>query len=194
MREDPHLRAAWQALEPRRRLVAALLAMRARANLTQKELAERVGWRTAFVRRMESFPRDGETLSMPALSTLAAYAAACGCESGVVFGRASGRATLEIAAVMGLGDDRRFLRGLCELERTEIRFKAGAVESIRPLGRRGWAPAIAAHFWESQTTGSKGAKREKRSRTSPALWPPCAAHRSKSKRAACNRRRSPAAN
>ena len=46
---DPVFRQAWQALEPKRRIVAALLRLRSEANLTQKELAARAGWSPAPV-------------------------------------------------------------------------------------------------------------------------------------------------
>ena len=113
---DPAFRAAWAALEAKRRIVTALLRMRALANLSQKELAERAGWNPAFVSRLESFPRAGERLYMPDLATLESYASACGCQIGLVFGQPRGRgARMAVAATAAFGDDRRFRRALAAL-------------------------------------------------------------------------------
>ena len=61
---DPAFKKAWEALEAKRRIVSVLLRLRSRANLTQKELAEKAGWKPSFVSRLESFPREGEKLYM----------------------------------------------------------------------------------------------------------------------------------
>src|SRR3546814_21105275 len=57
---DAGFKQAWDALEAKRKIVASLLRLRAKADFTQKELAERAGWQQSFVCRRESFPREGE--------------------------------------------------------------------------------------------------------------------------------------
>jgi|GEM_PF-6300841 len=123
---DPEFRAAWAALEPKRRVVTALLQLRAAANLSQKELAERAGWHAAFVSRLESFPSEGEKLYMPDLSTLESYARACGCELGLVFARPKGRgARFELAAATAFGEHKGFRRALAALTGTVVKLTRG---------------------------------------------------------------------
>jgi transcriptional regulator with XRE-family HTH domain len=125
-RIDPAFRSAWKALEPKRRVVAALLRLRSQANLSQKEVAERAGWHPAFVSRLESFPREGEKLYMPDLATLVIYAAACGCDLGLVFGRATAPgARIDIAATASFGDKKGFRRAMARLTGTQITVPPG---------------------------------------------------------------------
>ena len=134
---DHAFRAAWEALEPKRRVVAALLGLRAKANLTQKDLAQKAGWHPAFVSRLESFPREGEKLYMPDLATLETYAAACGCEVGLVFARPKGRgANMEIAATAAFGDHKGFRRALAALTRARLWLTRGGRPALeRPAAR-----------------------------------------------------------
>jgi transcriptional regulator with XRE-family HTH domain len=128
---DPAFRQAWETLEPKRRVVAALLRLRAEANLSQKELAERADWSPAFVSRLESFPREGERLYMPDLTTLQTYARACGCELGLVFGRPKGRGTrMTVAATAAFGDDKRVRRVLAALAGCAIAAPHGGALQI----------------------------------------------------------------
>src|SRR5512138_2254366 len=123
---NPAFRAAWDALEPKRRLVPALLRLRAQANLTQKELAAKAGWHPAFVSRLESFPGAGEKVAMPDLATLETYARACGCELGLVFARPKRRgAGFAIAATAAFGDHPGFRRALGALTRTVVKLARG---------------------------------------------------------------------
>ncbi|WP_193370369.1 helix-turn-helix domain-containing protein [Pelagibius marinus] len=123
---DPEFRKAWSTLEPKRCIVTALLRLRAQANLSQKELAERAGWHPAFVSRLESFPREGERLYMPDLATLETYARACGCELGLVFARPKGRGTrVEISATAVFGTHRGFRRALAGLTRAVVKIARG---------------------------------------------------------------------
>ena len=80
MRDDPALAEAWEAGEPRRRLSAALVAMRKSAGLTQRALAAITGWKQPQVARMES-----ATGPWPSRDALHDYASACGRTVGLVF-------------------------------------------------------------------------------------------------------------
>ena len=108
--KDPELKKAWDALETKRRLVTSLLRLRRKANLTQRELAERAGWQPPFVSRLESFPRAGEQLFMPDMETLNRYAEACGSHLGLVFAEPKSRGnSLHVSASLGLGVSARFM-------------------------------------------------------------------------------------
>jgi transcriptional regulator with XRE-family HTH domain len=132
---DPAFRVAWETLEPKRRVVAALLRLRAEANLSQKALAEKAGWHPAFVSRLEAFPIEGEKLYMPDLATLETYAAACGYQLGLVFARPSGRgARIEVAATAAFGDHRGFRRTLAALTRAVVKVTRGGRPALE--GRR----------------------------------------------------------
>src|SRR3546814_13397960 len=48
--EDAGFKQAWDALEAKRKIVASLLRLRAKADFTPKELAERAGGHPSFVR------------------------------------------------------------------------------------------------------------------------------------------------
>ena len=58
--------------------------MRKEANLTQAELAERAGWDTGYISRLES-----ATGGIPQLGTIARYTQACGQVVGLTFGSTS---------------------------------------------------------------------------------------------------------
>jgi transcriptional regulator with XRE-family HTH domain len=108
--KDPKLKEAWDALETKRRLVTSLLRLRRKANLTQRELAERAGWQPSFVSRLESFPRTGEQLFMPDVETLNRYAEACGSHLGLVFAEPKSRGNnLHVSASLGFGVSARFM-------------------------------------------------------------------------------------
>jgi DNA-binding XRE family transcriptional regulator len=70
--EDPEARAEYEALEPEFALARELIAARARAGLSQAQVAERMGTSQSTVARLES----GRTL--PSMRTLARYASATG--------------------------------------------------------------------------------------------------------------------
>jgi ribosome-binding protein aMBF1 (putative translation factor) len=53
-RKDPDYRAAYDSLEDEFRLASALIEARARAGLTQDELARRMGTTQAVIARLES--------------------------------------------------------------------------------------------------------------------------------------------
>lgn len=72
MANDPAYRAAYEALEPEFALVTALIAARAHAQLTQAELAQRMGTTESAISRLES------GRSKPSTRTLERYAAATG--------------------------------------------------------------------------------------------------------------------
>lgn len=70
--KDPEFVAAYDALEEEFALASALIGARARADLTQEELAERMGTTQAAIARLES----GRI--MPTTRTLERYAKATG--------------------------------------------------------------------------------------------------------------------
>lgn len=70
--ENPEVKAAYDALEPEYAIARELIAARARAGLTQAQLAERMHTTQSTIARLES----GK--SMPSLRTLARYAEATG--------------------------------------------------------------------------------------------------------------------
>jgi DNA-binding XRE family transcriptional regulator len=70
--EDPETRAQYEALEPEFAIAHELIAARARAGLSQAEVAERMGTSQSTVARLES----GRTL--PSIRTLNRYARATG--------------------------------------------------------------------------------------------------------------------
>jgi transcriptional regulator with XRE-family HTH domain len=75
---NPEARHRWQRNEPRRRLALALLDLRKRANLTQKQVAEAAGWNPRHVARMES-----ATGPWPNRESLNAYIHACDPEAAI---------------------------------------------------------------------------------------------------------------
>lgn len=72
--KDPAFRAAYDAMEEEFTLVTALIAARAKAGLTQAELARRMGTTQAVVARLEG----GK--AQPSTRTLERFAAATGCK------------------------------------------------------------------------------------------------------------------
>lgn len=81
----PALKAVWNETARQREIGVALVRLRAEANLTQSELAEKAGWDKAYVSRLES-GRHG----MPDLATIQRYCAATGAVAGLVFGGQQG--------------------------------------------------------------------------------------------------------
>ena len=71
--KDPKYRVEYEALEEKFTLIEALLDARARAGLTQEQLAQRMGTTQAVIARLEG----GGT--MPSTRTLQRYAAATDC-------------------------------------------------------------------------------------------------------------------
>jgi len=71
-RKDPEFIKAYDALEEEFSLASALIEARARANLTQEEVAKRMGTTQTAVARLEG------ARSMPSTRTLERYAKATG--------------------------------------------------------------------------------------------------------------------
>ena len=71
-RKDPEFVKAYDALEEEFSLASALIEARARANLTQEEVAQRMGTTQTAVARLEG------ARSMPSTRTLERYAKATG--------------------------------------------------------------------------------------------------------------------
>ena len=69
---DPEFKAEWDALEPERQIVRAMLEGRERANLTQQELAAATGITQADISRLENGTAN------PSLRTLKRLASGMG--------------------------------------------------------------------------------------------------------------------
>ncbi|MGL4187733.1 MAG: helix-turn-helix domain-containing protein [Sphaerotilus sulfidivorans] len=82
MLADPATRAAYDALAPEFETARELIAARARAGLTQQEVAERMGTTQSTVARLEGGKRP------PSLRTVQRYAQAVGCRAVVRIERA----------------------------------------------------------------------------------------------------------
>ncbi len=78
LRTDPEYRAAYDALQDEFDLVAAMVEVRKRAGLTQKDVAERMGISQPAVAKIES----GRSLNV---NTLRRYAQATGTKLRVTF-------------------------------------------------------------------------------------------------------------
>lgn len=76
---DPEFRAAYAALEPEFAVARAIISARRHANLTQKQLAERMGTTQSVVARLES----GRV--MPSMKTLFRVAEATGTHPDIRF-------------------------------------------------------------------------------------------------------------
>ena len=72
--QDPEFRAEWQALEPERQIVRAIMEGRQANNLTQEQLAEATGINQANISRLENGTAN------PSLRTLKRLAAGMGLE------------------------------------------------------------------------------------------------------------------
>lgn len=97
--ERPELRKRWQEGKARRDLALMLTRLRTDAELTQSELAERLGWDQPRVSRMESVSGP-----QPTAESVASYAKACGADAGYVFAvKDTGGAS--IRGAVGFGDD-----------------------------------------------------------------------------------------
>lgn len=72
--KDPEFRAEWQALEPERQIVRAIVEGRQAKNLTQEQLAEVTGINQANISRLENGTGN------PSLRTLKRLAAGMGME------------------------------------------------------------------------------------------------------------------
>lgn len=71
--KDPEIRLHYEEERARTTLAAAVRAARARAKLTQAQLAKRIGTSQSVIARLEG----GSDRRMPSLSLLARIAAAC---------------------------------------------------------------------------------------------------------------------
>jgi transcriptional regulator with XRE-family HTH domain len=91
--EHPEVQAEYDRLGPRYAVIDALIAARLREQITQSELAARMGVRQPVVARLES----GE--NSPKIDTLAEAAEALGCELVVTFKRRRVRAAVSRARV-----------------------------------------------------------------------------------------------
>ncbi|SLN33835.1 helix-turn-helix domain-containing protein [Oceanibacterium hippocampi] len=132
---DPELRTAWNEQALKAQIVGCLVGLRRSANLSQKELAERAGWSPAYVSRLESIPVEANKQAVPTLATLLSYAAACGCELGLLFGTAEG-GKLQVATAAGLGENEGFAEALAALEGGRP-VKGKAVRPRKaPVGRK----------------------------------------------------------
>jgi DNA-binding XRE family transcriptional regulator len=80
-REDPAYEDAYEALEDEFTLAASMIAARARANLSQEDVAARMGISQQAVARLEG------GRSNPSLATLRRYAAAVGAKLVIDFQR-----------------------------------------------------------------------------------------------------------
>lgn len=69
---DPEFKADWDALEPERQIIRAMLEGRERADLTQQELAEATGITQADISRLENGTAN------PSLRTLKRLASGMG--------------------------------------------------------------------------------------------------------------------
>jgi len=78
-REDPAYREAYEALDEEFTLVAAMIEARARAGISQGEIAERMQTSQPTVARLESGQGN------PSLNTLRRYAMATGTRLKIVF-------------------------------------------------------------------------------------------------------------
>ena len=74
----PGVRAAYDALRPEFELLQQMLAARAKAGLTQADVAERMGTHAPAITRLESVLTTGK--HSPSIHTLKRYAIAVGCE------------------------------------------------------------------------------------------------------------------
>jgi len=72
--KDPEFRAEWQALEPERQIMRAMIEGRQANNLTQEQLAEVTGINQANISRLENGTAN------PSLRTLKRLAAGMGME------------------------------------------------------------------------------------------------------------------
>lgn len=96
--QRPKLQESWEAGARRRDLAMALVDLRKRAGLTQKQVAAALRWDQAQVSRMES-----ATGPFPDARNVERYAQACGAEAGYVFADlSSGRRA--VLSTVGFGD------------------------------------------------------------------------------------------
>ena len=70
--KDPEFRAEWEALEPERQIIRAIIEGREEKHMTQKQLAEATGIAQADISRLESGTAN------PSLHTLKRLAAGMG--------------------------------------------------------------------------------------------------------------------
>lgn len=75
--QDAHFKAEYDALEEEYQLLREMLSARKRAQLTQAEVAEKMGTKAPSVVRLEA--SSGQKKHSPSLNTLRKYAQAVGC-------------------------------------------------------------------------------------------------------------------
>ena len=76
--QNKEVKAEYDALEPEFNLLQQMLAARAKAGLTQSDVAERMGTKATAITRLESSLSSGK--HSPSISTLRRYAEAVGCD------------------------------------------------------------------------------------------------------------------
>ena len=81
--KDPEFRAEWEALEPERQIIRAIIDGRATNDLTQKQLADATGITQADISRLENGTGN------PSLRTLKRLAAGMGMQLKIEFVPAS---------------------------------------------------------------------------------------------------------
>jgi len=81
--KEPHFKAEYDALEEEYQLLREMLMARKRADLTQEEVAERMGTRAPAIARLEA--TYSKNKHSPSLSTLRKYAKAVGCRLEIHF-------------------------------------------------------------------------------------------------------------
>jgi transcriptional regulator with XRE-family HTH domain len=112
--EDPELRDRWSRHRPVRDLALALVGMRRKAGMSQKDLAVAAGWDPAYVSRLESGRGP-----MPEVSTVQRYTEACHGTAGYVFLDCTGSPAVVLITAEGKVSDmsrEEALRKLAELE------------------------------------------------------------------------------
>ena len=80
---NPEVKAAYDELGPEFALLRQMLRARQKANLSQAEVAQRMGTKAPAVTRLESSLGNGK--HSPSLATLQKYAQAVGCELEIKF-------------------------------------------------------------------------------------------------------------
>lgn len=85
---NPKIRAAYESTAPEYSLLRQMLKARARAGLSQAEIARRMGTKAPAVTRLESSLSNGK--HSPSVATLRRYAHAVGCELQVKFVKSKG--------------------------------------------------------------------------------------------------------
>ena len=94
--ERPELARAWEQKSPLREIAIALTKLRRDAGLTQRQVAEKAGWKQPYVARLESGLDH-----MPSPETVARFAEVCNAEAGLILIR-KGPSGVEISDTISL--------------------------------------------------------------------------------------------